>query len=192
MPISATIITVFIQFLQIIHSPMTRVHMETIQIFRWAHWEWSYPYSSRRSVPWSICFHHENWSDHNSLLFMKISCGVGRPGCHAPATAMARVTMKSHCQETWEKRNHCEPAPELLHMKNKSPRARQLPRLLIKLRDDPADPFSHSILAFLDAHREARLQKTTAYSQLFPEANINSKHLSSLSQALQTRARQAM
>lgn len=142
MPISATIITALIQFLQIIHSPMTCVHMETIQIFRWAYWEWSYPYSSRRSVPWSICFHHENWSDHNSLLFTKISCAVGRPGCHAPATGRARVTMKSHCQETWEKRNHCEPAPELLHTKIKSPRARQLPWLLIKLGDGPADPFT--------------------------------------------------
>jgi len=115
---------------------MTPVHMETVQTFRRASWEWSYPYSSQRSVPWSICFHPENWSDRDSLLFMKVSCGGGRPGCHAPATATARVTVKSHCYETQEKLHHRGPGTELSHITNQFLRARRCRWLPRELRED--------------------------------------------------------
>lgn len=83
MRVSATIFKISTRFVHIIKSPMTCFHMETIQICRWAYWECSYPCTSRRSVPCSICFHRENRPGHDSLLCMKTA--------HSGATRLPRT-----------------------------------------------------------------------------------------------------
>lgn len=104
MCVSATIFKISTQFVRIIKSPMTCFHMETIQICRWAYWEWSYPYTSRRSVPCSICFHRENRPDRDSLLCMKTAhSGATRlpRTCHSNGSSNNAKTLLGDTKENW-------------------------------------------------------------------------------------------